>query len=295
MTGEGRFSLEEMDFHLVTIETGGSPVISDWKVEQSRASAREVFSGGARLGRWSVSLDDLTFYKDGLTCKYDFADASSGTVRVDFESLQEPHFLCNFETDSYVAGSLHLIGGPLLKHDGSAYFFFSKKKDPLKAQKVDFYSAELGDMQGGVFLKEVTPLHSSSMQVAPKGARWIDWLGLSFVSFFVIVILTCNLIPWRLGYGFVVVSIACIFASIALDRWRVDYASAVAADKSKMPATRYLAVKELNSSFFWRHRAEAGAAAAHTEDFDSTIFKSGSRIYGSPPSEFTTQTSTGHW
>lgn len=58
-----------------------------------------------------------------------------------------------------------------------------------------------------------------------------------------------------------------------LDRWSVSYAAEVAADGSKQPITRYLAMQQLRSSYFWRSQANRAFQTANTEGFEPEMLQ----------------------
>lgn len=266
--------VSDLDVHLVMIETKGSMVSSDWKVTQWRAPAEEGFDKLPLVDEWEVSLGGLNLTDQHLEYHYEISrphSNSSGASSMRSSACFSPQWIEGLGIDrSY---EFVLIGMPKFRGESKIYFFLSKKEDPLKDWAIDGSSKEMGAIQIAEFLSEISTLQDRLSMTAPEGLNWLDSLGVSFFVLVVIFSLISGLFPWSKGAVTIGLMVACVFVTIALDRWSVDYAATVAADGSKQPMTRYLAMQQLRSSYFWKHQAERAFQSANTEGFSSDMLE----------------------
>jgi len=276
---KGDVTLEEMDVHLVLVETHGSVISSDWKITQWRAPAKDGFEALPLLGEWVGYLDE--FQLSEVNTKYRYFSysysierphaSSSGSTSLGSGSWSTPKRLAGVNSDS--RSSQVLIATSRVRSEAQVYFFLSKKEDPLQGQVIGLGSENLGDMQRVAFLDEISTLQDRLNYSAPEGVRWLSSLDLSVFVLALILALTSLLFPWHKGAVMLGLSVVCIFISIGLDRWSVSYAGEIAADGAKQPITRYLAMQQLRSSYFWRHKAAHAFKTANTEGFDETLLQ----------------------
>jgi len=281
---KGLRDISDLDVHLVMIETHGSVVSSDWKVTQWRAPAEDGFYEWPLVDEWGdelvVSLSGLSLTDDhfsyqnevrSLSLMSSSSSSSSGGGSVESNKCFSPQRIDGLGIDrSY---DFVLIGISRVIGQTKIYFFLSKKEDPLKHWQIGGSPKEMGAIQRGKFLVVISTLQDRLRITDAEGLNWLESLGVSFFVLVVVFSLISGLFPWHKGLVMIGLMVVCVFVTIALDRWSVSYASSVAASGWKQPITRYLAMQQLRSSYFWKHQAERGFQSANTEGFSPEMLQ----------------------
>lgn len=248
----------DLDLHVVLLESNGSLLASDWKVQQWRVPAELGMDKFDIGGGWALSLDLYDEYNDSWGINYQLqsrlSNSSSNGGGLRHEKLTRPQLLDN--DNSGRNSNITLLSIPKISGDRRLYFFLSKKGDALQSHEVNAPSGDLGDIQNVIQSMEIYSQYDQLSDVSPQGVRWIGWLGGSFALVMLAVAMAGCLFPWKYQYSLLGLFLFTVMASIALDRWRVNYAGEVSADLNSPVETRYLAIEHLRSSFFWRLSAQ---------------------------------------
>ncbi|NWK55721.1 hypothetical protein HW115_08875 [Verrucomicrobiaceae bacterium N1E253] len=268
-----KVTLSDLDVHLVRVDTKGSLVASDWEVRQWRVPAIEGFSSFRAGGDLEVSLDTYHISRGALDYTYatqtSHSSASGSSGGQSLSQVLQPYPLHRLNPS--LPMSIVLIGVPEVREESRLYFFLTHKDDPLKELAVDALTPELGELSRNDYLLEINLPMDRFGQRAPMGVQWLGSLGGAVLVMIGALVMASYLFPWRFSYTFTAALVLCILTSIALDRWRVQFASEMSQDSRKSAVTRYLAMQHLRSSFFWKPTAAEAFHSANTEGFDEVM------------------------